>query len=110
MTFDEIYAAFREQMEARDLSGFGDGVYAYEFDITGEGEGKFYISVTDGRTEMQPFDYRNALCTFTVDGACLLAILRGQQPPVAAYASGRLRLRGDSGAAIRLADVLGLPL
>ena len=43
MTFDEIYATMKTYFEQRDFEVFGQGVYSYEFDVTGEGEGKFYI-------------------------------------------------------------------
>ncbi|MBQ9901533.1 MAG: SCP2 sterol-binding domain-containing protein [Clostridia bacterium] len=110
MTFEEIYNTVRDYFEQKDFKGFGQGVYSYEFDVTGQGEGKFYIEVKDGCFDMQPFDYKNSLCSFTVDSGNLCSLLHRNITPTAAYSTGRLTVRGDVSAAFRLADALGMAL
>ena len=43
MTFEEIYNTMRKYFEKnikkKNLKEFGQGIYSYEFDVTGEGEG-----------------------------------------------------------------------
>lgn len=108
MTFEEIYEIMKEYLEEKDYSKtFGSGVYSYEFDITGEGEGKFYIEVRDGSLAIQPFDYKNSLCSFTVDAHNLNRIIRRTLSPAEAYSTGRLTIHGDVSAAFRLADAIG---
>lgn len=108
MTFEEIYSKIKAYFDEKDFSSFGNGVYSYEFDITGEGEGKFYLEVRDGQCELQPYDYKNSTCAFTVNARHIDALLTRALPPVDAYATGRLRVRGDVSAAFRLADALGM--
>ena len=108
MTFEELYGTIKEYFESKDFKDFGLGDYSYEFDVTGEGEGKFYIEVRDGRLDIQPFDYKNSLCAFTVDSGNLNRIFSRQLSPVEAYSTGRLAIRGDVSAAFRFADVLGI--
>ena len=110
MTFEESYTTIKEYFEGKDFSGFGAGTYSYEFDITGEGEGKFYIEVNDGCLDMQPFDYKNSLCVFEVSSVSLCSIIERRMSPTAAYSTGRLLIKGDVSAAFRLADTLELAL
>ena len=110
MTFEEIYTTMKNYFENKDFSGFGAGTYSYEFDITGEGEGKFYIEVNDGTMEMQPFDYKNSLFAFEVSSGSLCSIIERRMSPAAAYSTGRLLIKGDVSAAFRLADALALTL
>ncbi len=110
MTFEEIYNTMKDYFEQRDFGDFGQGVYSYEFDVTGQGEGKFYIEVRDGSLDMQPFDYKNSLCSLTVDSGSLRRIISRSLSPVEAYSSGRLAIRGDVSAAFRLADALEMAM
>ena len=41
MKFEQLYNIMKDYFEKQDFSGFGEGVYSYEFGVTGEGEGKF---------------------------------------------------------------------
>lgn len=108
MKFDEIYNEVKTILESHDYSSFGFGLYSYEFDITGEGEGKFYLEVRDGTVKIQPFDYRSSTCTMMINSKYLLRILRHQLTPTAAYSTGRLKIKGDVSAAFRLVDTIGL--
>lgn len=110
MTFDEIYATMKTYFEQRDFEVFGQGVYSYEFDVTGEGEGKFYIEIKDGSLNMQPYDYKNSLCSFKISSGNLCEIINRNTTPTAAYSSGRLTIHGDVSAAFRLADALEMAM
>ena len=110
MTFEEIYNTIKDYFEQKDFKGFGQGVYSYEFDVTGQGEGRFYIEVKDGCLDIQPFDYKNSLCSLTVDSGNLNRIITRALSPVEAYSTGRLTIHGDVSAAFRLADALGMAL
>ena len=107
MTFEEIYSAVKKYLEGKAYNKtFGQGEYSYEFDVTGEGEGRFYVEIKDGSLDIQPFDYKNSLCAFTVDSHSLRRIITGALSPVEAYSTGRLNIRGDVSAAFRLADAI----
>jgi putative sterol carrier protein len=110
MNFEEIYNRLKSIFESNDYSNFGSGLYSYEFDITGDGEGKFYIEIRDGHIEIQPYDYRNSSCVFIVNSKYINQLLKKQLAPTAAYSTGRLKIKGDVSAAFRLADSLGLSI
>lgn len=108
MNFEELYTRMRDYFETKDYASFGSGVYSYEFDVTGEGAGKFYLEVRDGSLDMQPYDYKNSTCGFKISSGHLEKLIDRSLAPIAAYSSGRLRIKGDVSAAFRLADALGL--
>ena len=110
MKFDEIYNQMKSRLENNDYSSFGMGLYSYEFDITGEGEGKFYLEIRDGRIQIQPYDYRNSTCVIVINSKYMLRLLQHTMAPIAAYSTGRLKIKGDVSAAFRLADVIGLDI
>ena len=100
----------KKYFEQKDFKDFGQGAYSYEFDVTGQGEGRFYIEVKDGSLDIQPFDYKNCLCSLTVDSGSLNRIISRTLSPVEAYSTGRLTVHGDVSAAFRLADALEIAL
>ena len=110
MNFDEIFNEMKAVFENKDYSSFGPGLYSYEFDITGDGEGKFYLEVRDGNIQIQPYDYRNSTCVFIVNSKHMFKLLKHQLTPTAAYSTGRLKIKGDVSAAFRLADTLGVSI
>lgn len=110
MKFEEIYNEVREVLERSDYTSFGVGLYSYEFDITGEGEGKFYLEIRNGTPQIQPYNYRNSTCVIVISSKYMLKLLHNQVAPIAVYSSGRLKIKGDVSAVFRLADVLGLDI
>ena len=68
MTYEKIVETVRKAYEKTDFGGIG-GHIAIEFDITGEGEGKFYLEIADGKANVQPYDYndRDVLVTAGAD-------------------------------------------
>lgn len=110
MTFRKVFSAVRKAAGKKDYSCFGEGVYSFEFDVTGEGGGRFYIEVRNGSADIQPYDYKDARCAFTLRADHLLQILSGSVTPAALYSAGRLTVRGDTPSAFLLADALGVRL
>ena len=108
MNFEEIYTKMKDYFAAKDYTAFGSGVYSYEFDITGEGAGKFYIEVRDGSFDIQPYDYNNSTCAFVINSKHIQKLIEHSLAPSAAYSTGRLKISGDVSAAFRLADALGM--
>ena len=110
MTFEQLYRKAKKYLKKQDMRCFAQGVYSYEFEVTGEGGGKFYAEVKDGALDIQPCDYKNSLCSFKVSSDDLMRILDRSLSPTAAYSTGRLTVHGDVSAAFRLCDSLGILL
>lgn len=108
MRFDQVFNEVKSVLEKGDYSSFDTGVYSYEFNITGEGEGKFYLEVRDGNAYIQPYDYHNSTCVITMSSKHILKLLNGELTPTSAYSTGRLKIKGDVSAVFRLTNVIGL--
>jgi putative sterol carrier protein len=48
-----------------------------------------------------------AECTIETDERTFLAVVQGEQSPIGAYMTGKIRVEGDMGLALRLRDFVG---
>ncbi len=99
MTYEEIYAKVKEALKNADGSVI-DGMLAIEFDITGEGEGKFYVKVDNGVVDVQPYDYRDNDARLIADADTLIKISTNRMKAETAYAKGALKIEGNVGRAL----------
>lgn len=104
MTYQELVAKAKEMYECVD-AGSIQGHIAYQFNITGEGEGAFYLEVSNGRIHVEPYEYydRDAIITTTAEN--LLKIAAAELDPVHAYLTGQIKVQGDLKKAELLRDI-----
>jgi putative sterol carrier protein len=91
---------FFEGLEARvDESRLAGMNNSYLFDI--DGEGQWVVAVADGKLTVTegPGD---ADTTITTSGETFDKIASGDQNPTTAYMTGKLKVKGDMGAAMKL--------
>lgn len=72
---------------------------SYLFNI--EGAGKWLVKVEDGKVTVTEGD-GEADTTLSTSEESFLAIARGEQNPTTAYMTGKLKIKGDMGAAMKL--------
>ena len=72
---------------------------SYRFDI--DGSGSWLVDVDDGKVSVTE-DGGDADCTISTTSETFMKIANGEQNPTAAYMSGRLKVKGDMGQAMRL--------
>ena len=77
---------------------------AYQFNITGEGEGAFYAEVKDGKLDIQPFEYFDRDSLFICSADVLFKIISGKLDPVLAFTLGKLKVEGSIEKALRLKE------
>ena len=92
MTYESIVAAVRKKLSKADVSSI-PGTLAFQVDVEGKAEGIFYIEIKDGQLHVEPYDYhdRNARL-----------IINGTLDPVLAFTTGKLKVDGDTNAAMEL--------
>ena len=91
---------FFEGLEARADPAKLEGVEnSYLFDI--EGEGRWLVVVSAGALSVTEGD-APADVTITTSGATFEKLRNGKQNPLLAYMSGKLKVDGDTGAAMKL--------
>ncbi|HZQ04108.1 MAG TPA: SCP2 sterol-binding domain-containing protein [Gaiellaceae bacterium] len=94
---------FFEGLEARADTSRIDGIdHSYLFDV--EGEGQWLVEVRNGAVRVTE-GAAKADVTISVSGETFSRIASGQQNPVTAYMTGKLKISGDTGAALKLQKI-----
>lgn len=105
MTYEEMFAEVQSLLKGVDASGIREHL-AYQFNITGEAGGTFYLEVNDGTLSVEPYDYRDRDAAFTCSSETLFKIASGKTDPVAAVFMGKLKVEGSIDKALRLKELL----
>ena len=103
MTYAELFSKVRGMLVDADVSHVQEHL-AYQFNITGEGEGIFYAEVKDGKLYVEPYEYFDRDVIFTCSADTLLKIMAGKKDPVLAFTLGQLKVEGDIDKALKLKD------
>ena len=104
MTYEQLVAETRKYFDDADASSI-NGHLALQFNVTGEGEGAFYVEVADGRAMTEPYEYYDRDAIIYITGDTLLEILNGKLTLEDAYNELRLGSEGDLGAALLLKTI-----
>lgn len=96
--FERLPSAFRPEAAGGLAATFG-------FDLEGEGGGQWHVSVGEGRCAVEPGPATAPQVVVRSAAADWLAIVNGRLDPGTAFMTGRLRVKGDMGLALRLKDL-----
>ena len=97
----ESVREFFETLETRVDPSKAAGLTAtYLFDV--EGAGKWTVDVDDGKVNVREGGDGDADTTFTTSEDNFMKIVRGEQNPTTAYMTGKLKVKGDMGQAMKL--------
>lgn len=94
MTYEEIVEKVRKRLEGVDTSKV-NGFLAIQVNITGEGEGAFYVEVKDGVLSVEPYEYYDRQAKIIMKSKNFLAMMDGKLDPVAAFTLGKLKIEGS---------------
>jgi putative sterol carrier protein len=92
----DFFDSLESRADASKLAGMNN---SYLFDI--EGEGQWVVTVADGKLEVTDGG-GEADATITTSGETFDKIVAGEQNPTTAYMTGKLKIKGDMGAAMKL--------
>src|SRR5919197_3398393 len=91
---------FFETLETRvDESKTAGMNHSYLFDI--DGAGKWKVDVADGKVTVSEGD-GDADATISTSEETFTKMVSGEQNPTSAYMTGKLKVKGDMGAAMKL--------
>jgi putative sterol carrier protein len=97
----EFFESLPARANGRRIEGIDS---SYVFDIAGAGT--WTVKVDDGKLVVDEGD-RGGDCTISASEETFGRILEGKQNPLTAYMTGKLKVSGDVGAAMKLKDLLG---
>jgi putative sterol carrier protein len=95
-TVQEFFEGLPARADAEKTAGMNN---SYLFDI--EGAGQWLVSVSDGAVSVSE-GAGEADTTITASEETMMAVVRGEQNPTTAYMTGKLKIKGDMGAAMKL--------
>jgi putative sterol carrier protein len=97
---DSVQEFFETLPSRADTSKTAGMNNSYAFDI--EGAGQWTVKVADGNVSVHDGLEDGADCTISASQEIFVKIIAGEQNPTSAYMTGKLKLKGDMGAAMKL--------
>jgi putative sterol carrier protein len=92
----EFFEGLEQRADANKTAGMNS---SYLFDI--DGAGQWLVAVKDGNVSVTEGG-GEADTTITTSEETMLKVVNGQQNPTTAYMTGKLKIKGDMGAAMKL--------
>ena len=92
----EFFDGLAARVPADRIAGMNN---TYVFDI--EGAGIWTVAIADGAIHVSE-GAGDADCTFSASEESFEKIVAGEQNPTTAYMTGKLKIKGDMGAAMKL--------
>jgi len=96
MTVQEFFDTLPDRVDPGKTAGMNN---SYVFDI--EGAGEWTVSVADGAVSVVE-GAGDADCTISASEETLMKIASGEANATTAYMTGKLKIKGDMGAALKL--------
>lgn len=109
MAADSVKDVFERHMPEK-LKGKPDVVAKinsiYQFNISGPSGGQWSVDCTQPGGKVEAGTSAGAKCTVNATDADFLAIVNGKLNPQMAFMSGKLKIQGDMGLAMKLQQIL----
>lgn len=105
MEVREIFAEIKNRVDANPAKVSGLNA-SYQFELSGESGGTFHASFQNGTYDIGEGAAANPGCTIIMSAGDFKAMVSGSLNATAAFMSGRLKLKGDMGLAMKLQTVL----
>ena len=105
MKYADFFAEFKRRFMEADVSDIHEHL-AYQFNITGEAEGIFYVEVKDGELHVEPYEYFDRDAIFTGSAETFMKIADGKLDPVAAVGLLKLKVEGNIDKALRFKELI----
>ncbi len=105
MTYEEIFAKSKELVGKSDVSDM-NGHLAVQVNIEGEGSGAFYIELKDKQLFIEPYEFNDRDCKFTMSAKNFLKLINGELDAVVAFTLGKLKLEGSLEKALEFKKIL----
>ena len=101
----EIFSEINSRIAADPAKTAGmNAIYA--FDLGGEAPGQYHISLKDGSADVGEGSPENPNITITMKSEDFVDLATGKLDGTMAFMSGKIKIKGDMGLAMKLQSVL----
>lgn len=94
MTYEKIVEQIKQAYEKADMSSIKTHA-AIQFNVTGDGSGAFYLEISEGKANVQPYEYFDRDLLVTASAGEIINIAKGKLNPVKAYEAGKIAADGN---------------
>ena len=105
MAYADFFSEIKGKFMEADVHEITEHL-AYQFNITGDAEGIFYVEVKDGKLYVEPYEYFDRDAMFIGKADTFMKIAEGKLDPVLAVTLQKLRVEGDIGKVLKLKDMI----
>ncbi len=95
----EIFDSMPSRLNTETAAGMDSTI---QYDLTGDDGGKYYCIIKDGACEVVEGESDSPTMTVTMDAPDFVDLIGGNLDGMAAFMSGKLRIGGDMGLAMKL--------
>lgn len=96
-----------QQMASKFDAKKAEGINAViQFDLSGDNGGQYWVKIADGKIESGQGAAENPKVTLKASGDDWLAVTSGNLNPMQAFMSGKIKIQGDMGLALKLQPLL----
>ena len=104
-SIQEIFENMNEGFEPEKAEGV-DAIF--QFDMTGENGGQYWIKVADKTVEVHEGEHDSPTMVLTALADDYIAVINGDMNPMTAFMQGKIKVKGDMGLALKLQTMFGL--
>ena len=100
----EFFSGLQEAIDPEKIKGIDA---TYQWDITGDGGGKWYAKLNEGSVEVSEGEADSPNITITVESQNWMDIVNGKLNGQTAFLTGKLKIQGDMTLAMKLQSITG---
>ena len=105
MTYAEFFSEMKGKFMEADVSNIQEHL-AFQFNITGEAGGIFYIEIKNGELHVEPYEYYDRDAMFTCSADTLKKLESVKLDPILAVTLQKLKVEGNIDKALRFKELL----
>jgi putative sterol carrier protein len=103
----EVAKLFDDMAQSVDPSKIEDVNATIQFDLSGENGGTYWVSMADGKIESGAGAVDNPSMTLKASADDWAAVVNGEVNAMQAFMSGKLKIQGNMGLAMKLQMLIG---
>jgi putative sterol carrier protein len=106
MTPKDIFAEMPNQLDANAAKGMNSTI---QFNLSGDNGGQWYVTIKDGKAEVHEGTAPSANMTMSMSAQDYVDMTTGKLNGQMAFMSGKLKISGDMGLAMKMQTLFKRP-